>query len=110
MKIALILLGLLGSLWFAGTRGGGERYGAPEEVHATYHGNGHRKALTPLHDGLPHGLAQEWFADGSLAAEGSYDSGLRSGPWSFFLSDGSLDAERSGEYREGRRVDDLGRP
>jgi hypothetical protein len=35
---------------------------------------------------------------------GSYDAGRRSGPWTYWNLDGSIDVERSGVYSEDVRV------
>lgn len=50
------------------------------------------------------GEHQAWHADGTLSEEGRYDRGERTGPWRFWATDGTLDAERSGLYAAGQRT------
>lgn len=79
-------------------------------------------------DGVLHGPATKWFRRGGKAWEGRHEDGLRvgqwkifwenggerevgqyvagehEGPWTFRTEDGSIDTERSGTYRRGKRV------
>ncbi len=42
-----------------------------------------------------------WYENGALEACGAYERGLREGSWDFYLDDGHLDGDRTGEYRHG---------
>ena len=53
----------------------------------------------PLKDGLPHGKAREFYADGTLKAEGSYRKGELHGLWRWYRRDGSL--MRTGSFKDG---------
>jgi len=104
MKVALILLGLLGSAWWLLSPGRGGATWASSEAQVTYYGNGQARSRLVYRDGLPHGPAEEWFPDGSLAARGRYEGGQREGEWTFWLETGAVDPARSGVYVDGRRV------
>ncbi len=39
-----------------------------------------------------------WFENGELEAQGVFVRGLREGHWDYYLTDGDLDGDRSGEY------------
>jgi len=54
-------------------------------------------------DGEREGPCLRWHRDGSLRAEGSFEAGKMVGEWVFYAADGSRDADRSGEYANGRR-------
>ena len=51
-----------------------------------------------------HGEFEAWHADGTRAEEGQYEQGAREGEWRFWNEEGELDPERSGTYREDRRI------
>jgi antitoxin component YwqK of YwqJK toxin-antitoxin module len=104
MKVVLILLGLLGSAWWVLSSGSHEGAWAGAEAQVTYYGNGQPRSKQAYRDGQPHGPAEEWFPDGSLAARGRYEDGRREGAWTFWLEGGAVDPERSGLYEDGRRV------
>jgi antitoxin component YwqK of YwqJK toxin-antitoxin module len=76
------------------------------EPTVTYYGDGQPKSSFRYADGLKDGASVEWHPDGTKACEGDYRGGFREGPWSFWREDGSLDVERSGEYRQGSKVDE----
>ena len=108
MKVLLILLGLAGSAWWALDLGNGSHAWDRSDAQVSYYGNGQRRSLRTYVDGQPHGDAEEWHPDGTPAARGRYEHGLRAGEWSFWLEGGALDHERSGLYVEGRRVGPAG--
>lgn len=58
-----------------------------------------------MHDGLRHGCAATFRADGSRESAGRYEHGQPAGPWQFWTADGTLDAERTGHYRAGVRIE-----
>ena len=83
-----------------------------DQVRITRHENGYPRTRTHyvLDDGgrpLEHGAHRAWHPDGTLAEEGRYERGQRSGPWRFFDAQGRLDPARSGLYEAGRRSADL---
>lgn len=104
MKVLLLLLGLVGGAWCLFGDAPGSASPTASEAQLTYWGNGQRRAALACRDGVPHGPAREWFPDGRLANEGAYLDGQRDGPWTFWREDGSIDEERSGLYRAGRKV------
>lgn len=80
-----------------------------DQVRVTRYPNGYPResthyVLDAAGQPLEQGEHRAWHADGSLAEEGRYETGHRSGPWRFWRPDGSLDRERSGVYDAGRRV------
>lgn len=56
----------------------------------------------PQRDGVAHGKSREYYADGTLKAEGSYRQGELHGHWRWYRRDGSL--LRAGEFQAGRQV------
>lgn len=53
-------------------------------------------------DGVKHGDWKDFYPDGAIKAEGTYNNGVRTGQWSFYHPNGNV--EQTGEY------DDQGRP
>jgi antitoxin component YwqK of YwqJK toxin-antitoxin module len=105
MKFAILLLGLLGSAWWAlGGHMRELRAWEREGVRASYYADGRPESQSSYRDGLRQGMAVEWYPNGAEAARGSYDHGERTGAWTFWRADGSLDRERSGLYAAGQRV------
>jgi antitoxin component YwqK of YwqJK toxin-antitoxin module len=74
------------------------------EAATTYWANGKMQTRTEQRDGVPEGLAERWHADGSKQAEGHLRGGRMEGEWQFWLPDGTPDLERSGTYRDGKRM------
>ncbi len=54
--------------------------------------------------GLRNGRAVSTYPSGEPQAEGNYENGLRTGPWTFWNRDGQVDPEMSGLYRLHVRV------
>ena len=71
----------------------------------TFHADGSLRSSIHYEDGVPSGLAEEYFADGSPASRGRYEDGVRSGSWTFWTREGEIDPVRSGTYRDGRKLD-----
>lgn len=108
MKVAMLILALLGGLWGARSMGGeGAAWGA-QGAHTTFYDDGTPRSESTLADGDLHGPARTWHRGGRLASEGSYAHGERQGPWSFWDEDGNLDVGRSGLYADGERRAPLG--
>lgn len=103
MKVVLVVVGVLGACWSLGQ---GRELNAQESdgPRATYFADGKLASERSYRDGVLHGPALERYPDGKQAARGLYQDGRRAGTWSFWLADGSLDAERSGQYEGGQRV------
>ena len=78
---------------------------APEAA-TTYWANGKMQTRTEQRDGVPEGLSERWHADGSKQAEGHLRGGRMDGEWQFWLPDGTPDLERSGTYRDGKRIEE----
>ena len=104
MKFALLLIGLLGAWWSLGDENELRAWEA-NGVQASYFADGRLESEATFQGGLRHGPAAEWYSDGSRASSGRYEHVKREGPWTFWRADGSLDAERSGLYVNGCRVD-----
>jgi antitoxin component YwqK of YwqJK toxin-antitoxin module len=105
MKIALITLALLGSLWTTrALSGGGSRPWSDSDVHATFFEDGSPRSQATLRDGRLHGPARTWHRGDRPASQGEYVDDLRQGPWRYWRPDGSLDESRSGVYERGERV------
>lgn len=51
------------------------------------------------------GLWTFWHENGEILSRGLFVRGMREGHWDFSREDGSLDAERSGEYHLDQRID-----
>jgi len=71
----------------------------------TYWGDGATKSSIEYADGVKQGRCEQWYSNGSKESDGQYRDGLREGEWLFWNEDGTLDVERSGPYREGRRIE-----
>jgi len=105
MKFAILLLGLIGSMWWVfGGHVRQLRAWERGDLRSSYYADGRPESEASYRDGLRQGLAVEWYPNGTEAARGNYERGERSGEWSFWRADGSLDRERSGVYTAGRRV------
>ena len=74
----------------------------------TYWSDGAVKSSVVYVDGSREGAREQWYPSGVTECRGAYSHGAREGPWTFWNEDGSIDQERSGEYREGKRVAQLG--
>jgi antitoxin component YwqK of YwqJK toxin-antitoxin module len=98
VKIALLVLALLGGLWGTRSLGGNQAAWGEGQRHATFYDDGSPRSLATLEQGDLHGPARTWHRSGALASEGDYEHGRRQGPWRFWSEDGSLDSARSGEY------------
>ena len=99
ISLGLGLVGLAsaaGLLLDGGSRGEGAR--------TSLHGNGSPKESTSFVEGLRHGPTQRWYPDGQLRAEGLFEQGEMVGEWIWYAPDGSVDRDRSGVYRDGRRL------
>lgn len=57
-------------------------------------------------DGVPHGVSASWYADGTPRHEGRYERGRKTGRWSYWNPDGSVDSRRTGVYDGRRRIGD----
>ena len=104
MKLpALIVVASLGT---AASFGVFRSRGAAETVQSqtTYFANGQVDTECAVRDGQREGPCRRFYSDGSKMAEGSYAAGRMEGAWSFWRRDGSLDADRSGQYAAGVKV------
>jgi hypothetical protein len=104
MKFPLLIL-VLGAIgWMASHLIAGGPPRAAERAQTTYFASGRIESKIEYEDGKRDGLAERWYADGTKAAEGRYEDGRMVGEWSFWNADGSLDAQRTGSYRDGERL------
>jgi antitoxin component YwqK of YwqJK toxin-antitoxin module len=108
MKIASVCFAL--ALAGVALRAGSELLdGSPPEgadEHTSYYAEDVREEWAQYLDGRRHGACKRWYRDGTLRAEGRYEHGRMEGAWTWYRQDGSVDPERSGTYRDGRRVSD----
>lgn len=82
------------------------------QVFVERHENGYPKTRTeyvvgPAETRIREGRHKAWYLSGQLQEEGRYAEDLRTGPWSFWGEDGTLDSERSGIYELGERTGPL---
>lgn len=77
---------------------------AGADEHTSYYAEDRPEEWAQYLDGRRHGECRRWHRDGTLRAEGRFEHGRMEGEWTWYLPDGSVDAERSGTYREGMRV------
>ncbi|SRR5260221_484852 len=63
------------------------------------------ESIGEFHDSHREGEWTFWHRNGALRARGAFERSRRTGRWQCWHADGSTDAEHSGEYREGQRVD-----
>lgn len=78
--------------------------GRAEGLARLWDAEGHLLRETMMH-GPAEGPASSWYTNGQLESQGGYSSGRREGPWRFWLPDGSVDAERTGNYATDRKLD-----
>jgi antitoxin component YwqK of YwqJK toxin-antitoxin module len=57
-------------------------------------------------NGKNEGLYKSYWEDGSLFAKGNYKNGKEEGVWIYYSEDGSVWKERSGTYKNGKKVSD----
>ncbi|MFO1010254.1 MAG: hypothetical protein U1F29_09365 [Planctomycetota bacterium] len=82
--------------------------GEGKERQTTYYPSGRLWTEAETDDaGEREGLFRRFQPDGRLEAEGRYVAGKMDGEWRWYEADGALDAEKSGLFRDGRRVGDL---
>lgn len=108
MRGILIAIAVAGSAVFAGRSLYGTLTAPKSPATVTYYGDGHPKCSVIYVDGMRQGASEQWYANGRKEAEGKYEADQREGPWTFWKADGSIDTERTGEYRTGRRIGELG--
>jgi hypothetical protein len=65
---------------------------------------GRRIESSTWKDGRREGPYAAWWPDGTRRARGQHAAGRRDGEWFFAHPDGTLDRERTGLYRDGRRI------
>jgi len=103
MKWNTILLGV--GLMGLGVVGATQGLRASEpEAQTSYWASGALRSRSELRDGIPEGLSQRWYRDGTREAEGGLTAGRMQGKWEFWLPDGTPDAQRTGLYRAGARA------
>lgn len=73
-----------------------------------YYPNGQLQSEVGYQDGKKDGLCKKWYADGTKMAEGRFAAGRMEGEWSFWREDGTIDPAKSGHYRDGERVGQVG--
>jgi antitoxin component YwqK of YwqJK toxin-antitoxin module len=108
MKGMLLTIAIVGSAVVAGRGLYGTMTAPKSPATVSYYGDGHPKNSVIYVDGVKQGAGEQWYANGQKEAEGRYAADQREGPWTFWNADGSVDKERTGEYRTGRRIGELG--
>ncbi len=71
-----------------------------------YHDNGQLRMKWGFKNGKNEGLYKSYWEDGSLFAKGNYKNGKEEGVWIYYSEDGSVWKERSGTYKNGKKVSD----
>jgi predicted esterase len=65
-----------------------------------------RKTVKPVRPGVPvHGRHTAWHDNGQKGAEGEFKSGKEQGRWTYWNKDGSIDNEKSGIYKAGKKIE-----
>ena len=91
----------------AGTVENGKRVGEWTQ----WYPNGQRRSRgVRVYDARTHASPRDgvwtfWHENGSILARGVYTLGQREGHWDYSREDGSLDAEKTGEYHDDQRLD-----
>lgn len=67
--------------------------------------NGQRLSEGSFREGREDGAWVFFHPNGQLASKGAFENGERDGVWRFFKPNGTDDAQRSGLYRAGVRID-----
>lgn len=67
--------------------------------------NGQRLSEGSFREGREDGAWVFFHPNGQLASKGAFENGEREGRWLFFKPNGTDDAQRSGLYRAGVRID-----
>jgi len=70
------------------------------------HANGKIRALVDLKNGLYHGVAREYYEDGTQATEVHFAKGVRHGPNTYWREDGSLLKEQI--FKRGKLISETG--
>lgn len=106
MRLIWIAVGVAGIALLLGGASGLTRGAAvaADDTQTTYFQSGQIQTRFTRIDGQREGAASEWYANGQERCAGEYLHGEREGAWVFFHSDGSIDAERTGTYVQGKRV------
>jgi len=101
--VVFVLAGLAGlTISVRALRGNGDA--AESGVQTTYYANGQVDTECETREGRREGRCAHYASDGKKLSEGAYVAGRMEGTWTFWLEDGSVDAERSGNYTAGERV------
>ena len=108
MKGMLLTIAIAGSAVVVGRGLYGTMTAPKSPATVSYYGDGHPKNSVIYVDGVKQGASEQWYPSGTKEAEGRYEADQREGPWTFWKADGSVDQERTGEYRTGRRIGELG--
>lgn len=80
--------------------------GGLRQGHAAYYDDESGGILTEGNylDGLMDGEWVTFAENGQLSEKGNYQRNLRQGTWTFWRFDGAIDEERTGHYKNGRKV------
>lgn len=99
----ILLVGLIG----LGLQTAGNRPSELSGMRTTCWPNGSPREEAHYSEGLRDGDCQRWHDDGTIRAEGHYETGRMVDEWRFYDVAGSLDSTRSGTYEAGERVSAL---
>jgi antitoxin component YwqK of YwqJK toxin-antitoxin module len=101
--VVFALAGLAGlTISVRALRGNGDA--VEPSVQTTYYANGQVDTECETREGRRDGHCAHYSAAGKKLSEGTYAAGRMEGAWTFWLEDGSVDSERSGNYAAGERV------
>lgn len=68
--------------------------------------NGRTKLVGHYRDGVPTGVFETWYEDGTPESRGAYLEGKKEGVWIQRDPSGAIDMERTGVYEDGVRIHD----
>ena len=63
----------------------------PEGKHIIWYDNGQKKSEVNFRNGKPNGFSISWYDNGQKREEGYNQNGNRTGQWTYYNMDGSLD-------------------
>lgn len=85
-------------------RKGAYEGGKPGGPFVQYSKTGQLEAKGSFRNGHYEGPWVFYWENGQLMAKGAYKTGFRTGAWMFYWKDGTVWKERSGTYRDGRKI------
>ena len=97
----------LWSTWYENGRKESEgqyQDGEREGLWTVWYENGQRDTEGEFRNGEKEGRWTNWYDNGKTKSEGQYQNGEREGRWADWSEDGSINNEKSGIYKAGKRI------